>query len=79
MKSFSLLILMIGVIFITVGISRERDTCPPNKVEYRFVPRTFFDEQTAQIPTISSQFSSMFQDSSAWDKSQGMSPADYKR
>lgn len=79
MKSFALLILMIGVIFITVGISKERDTCPPNKVEYRFVPRTFFDEQTAQIPTISSQFSSMFQDSSAWDKSVGMTPIDYKR
>jgi hypothetical protein len=71
MKSFALLILMIGVIFITVGISKERDICPPNKVEYRFVPRTFFDEQTSQIPTINSQFSGMFQDASAWDKAQG--------
>ena len=71
MKSFALLILMIGVIFITIGVSKEKSLCPANKIEYRFIPRTFYDEQTSRIPSINSQFKDMFNEPSAWEKAAG--------
>ena len=71
MKSFAILLLMIGVIFITIGISKEKSVCPPSRVEYRFVPRTFYEEQTARIPTVNAQFKDMFQDPSVWQTTVG--------
>ena len=58
---------MYSIIFITVGISKEKSICPPNRIEYRFVPRTFYEEQTGRIPTVNSQFKDMFQDPSVWE------------
>lgn len=44
-KSLALFILLIGIILITIGYSKTTLKCPPPEIEYRLVPRTFFEEQ----------------------------------
>lgn len=44
-KSIALLILLIGIIFITIGYSKNTLQCPLPQVEYRLVPKTFYEEQ----------------------------------
>jgi hypothetical protein len=36
------------------------------RVEYRFIPRTFYEEQLAENPTVASNFKNMFQKESPW-------------
>ena len=65
MKSLLLLLFFIGIVMIIVGYIRNFQKCDEPKIEYRYVPRTFFEEQIA--PTdLKKSFSSMFDDPSAW-------------
>lgn len=45
MRTFALLLFLIGLIFAIVGYTKMTMKCPPPQIEYRFVPRTFLDEQ----------------------------------
>lgn len=65
MKSIILLLFMVGVIMIIIGYTRQYSVCPNPRVEYRYIPRTFYDEQLTS-PNILKQFSSMFQDENPW-------------
>ena len=63
MQSLSLLILILGIVFITVGYmdNKVKQTKSEKKIEYRFVPRSIYDEQIK--PTdLNDTFSSMFSD-----------------
>jgi hypothetical protein len=54
-----ILVLIIGGYLIYVAIKTDQKECPPQKIEYRLVPRTFQQEQ--QDPVKPSEiFSSMF-------------------
>lgn len=53
MKSLVLLLLYIGIIFIAIGYIKSNQSCPPPIVEYRYVPRTFEQEQSNPIPIMS--------------------------
>jgi len=59
------LILMIGVILITIGYMNNMKKCPPPRVEYRFIPRTFDEEQENPI-IVSQLFRDMFETPSLW-------------
>lgn len=63
MKSLSLFILMIGIIMITVGYmdNKIKEVKQEKKIEYRFVPRTIYDDQIKPV-NLSDTFSSMFSD-----------------
>ena len=65
MKSIVILLFIIGVIMILVGYTRQYSICPNPKIEYRYIPRTFYDEQLTN-QNILKQFSSMFQDENPW-------------
>jgi|TARA_X000000950_G_C13644722_1_gene549073 hypothetical protein len=61
MKSLSLLVLILGIVFVTVGYmdNKVKQTQSEKKIEYRFVPRSIYDEQIK--PTdLNDTFSSMF-------------------
>ena len=63
MKSLSLFLIMIGIVMVTVGYMNGKiksiEKAP--KIEYRFVPRTLYDDQIK--PTnINETFSKMFAD-----------------
>ena len=61
MKSLSLLVLIVGIVFITVGYmdNKVQNLKSEKKIEYRFVPRSIYDEQIK--PTnLNDTFSTMF-------------------
>lgn len=70
MKSLVLLLLLVGVIFVAVGYIKTHQQCPPPVVQFRYVPRTFQDEQDAPIPVMSI-FNKMFTDVTPWQKQVG--------
>tara|TARA_Y200000002_G_C22629179_1_gene641673 strand:+ start:1093 stop:1419 length:327 start_codon:yes stop_codon:yes gene_type:complete len=60
-----LLLFFIGIIFIVIELTKSNNTCPQTKIEYRYLPRTFKEEQESPVP-IDDIFGSMFQQSSPW-------------
>ena len=67
MKSIVLLLLLFGIIMIVMGYYREYSKCPNPIIEYRFIPRTFYDEQLS-TPNLMKEFSTMFEDDNVWLK-----------
>ena len=65
MNSIVLLLFLIGVIMITIGYTKTTSDCPLPKIQYRFIPRSFYDEQLSP-DNVTSQFQNMFSDSSPW-------------
>ena len=61
MKSLSFFILMVGVVFITIGYmdNKVKNVKQETKREYMFVPRTIYDEQIRPV-NLSDTFSAMF-------------------
>ena len=64
--------MIIGILCIGFGYFKSNQQCPPPIIQYRYIPKTFEQEQSIEEPIISS-FNSMFQDDSAWIKAQGYS------
>ena len=65
MKSFFVILLFIGIIWIIIGYINQIQTCPPPQVEYRYIPRTFEEEQTSPAK-VSQLFRDMFEKPSPW-------------
>ena len=53
--------LILGIILITIGISRMYFTKDNSKVIYRYIPRTFNEEQNNPVP-LSDLYGRMFQE-----------------
>jgi len=58
-KSLSFFLLFAGIILISVGYIKNLNRTNPQRVEYRYVPRSFREEQAEKIPILS-VFSKMF-------------------
>ena len=67
MNSLVLLLFLIGIILITIGYTKSTLKCPPSKIQYRFIPRSFYEEQLSPNNVLSN-FQSMFNESSPWYK-----------
>lgn len=65
MNSLVLLLFLLGIIFITIGYTKSSVKCPPPKIQYRFIPRSFYEEQLAP-DNITSTFQDMFNQDSPW-------------
>lgn len=59
------LLLLGGAILLISGIVNDRSIAPPAKVEYRFVPRTFKEEQEAPVK-VSQIFNDLFTRPTPW-------------
>jgi hypothetical protein len=70
MKSIIVVLLIISIIFIAVGYIKSNQKCPPPIVEFRYIPRTFKEEQNVTTPILS-QFGKLFNEPSAWIKNNG--------
>jgi len=67
MKSIVLILALVGIVLIAVGYVQGNFQCPPPKIEYRYISKTFDDEQNVDTPLMSiSGISSMFEDDSPW-------------
>lgn len=65
MNSIALLLFFIGIISIIIGYTKSQKTCPPTKIQYRFIPRSFYEEQLSP-DNITDQFKDMFNNESPW-------------
>lgn len=70
MKSVVILLLLIGIILVAVGYVKSNQSCPPPVVEFRYVPKSFEQEQDVPTPVLS-LFGKMFENSSPWMTTQG--------
>jgi hypothetical protein len=67
MKSIILILAIIGLILFAAGYVKNNLQCPPSRVEYRYIPKSFDDEQNTSVPILSmSGIYSMFEDDSTW-------------
>ena len=72
MKSIIIFLVLTGLILITVGYMQNNLQCPPPKIEYRYVPKTFSQEQNTQQPLLSiAGINGMFQNSDPWMQANG--------
>jgi hypothetical protein len=79
MKSIILILAIIGIILIAVGYVKNNLQCPPPKIEYRYIPKSFEDEQNVHTPILSmSGMYSMFQDDTPWIQNQSYATTDIK-
>lgn len=58
-------ILLVGAVIAMIGASRQTAAPAPPRVEYRFVPRTFREEQEAPVK-VSHLFAPMFTQPNPW-------------
>ncbi len=71
MKIFVVLILFVGMAMIIHGVYEEKykELEKNVRVEYRFLPRTLYEEQLGnEDPNLTGKFSNMFQSDSPWSK-----------
>lgn len=69
MKSIILLFIFIGVLLVIWNQNNKK--CPPNRIEYRYIPRGFLDEQYSRLPLMS-LFGELFTEGGdQWSKSIG--------
>ncbi len=59
MKSLIVILTFIGIMSVVVGYINQLKKCPPPKIEYRYVPRTFQQDQENPVK-VSELYSTMF-------------------
>lgn len=67
-KSLVITIIFIGILLMTVSIVQTTQKCPQDKIIYRYLPRTFEEEQD-EPAYVSDIFNTMFTQDSPWVKS----------
>lgn len=70
MKAISVFLLFVGMFLIVQGYYSQKTTCPPPKVEVKYIPRTLYEEQLSE-PTVAKQFKGMFEDVQPWPTIRG--------
>lgn len=79
MKSIILVLALIGIILIAVGYVKSNLQCPPPKIEYRYIEKSFEDSQDANIPILSvNGMYSMFEDDTPWIQNRSYATNDIK-
>jgi hypothetical protein len=79
MKSIILVLAIIGIVLVAVGYVKSNLQCPPPRIEYRYIPKSFEDEQNVHTPILSmSGMYSMFQDDTPWIQNRSYASSDVK-
>jgi hypothetical protein len=52
-------LMFIAIILVVVGFIKATQGCPPRKIEYRYVPRSFIEDQQEPVP-VTDIFAKMF-------------------
>lgn len=59
------IIFIIGILLVIISLARAYNRCPPPRTIYRYVPRTFIEEQENPVP-LDDVFYAMFNEPSPW-------------
>ena len=81
MQTFVVLLLFLGMALVMHGIYEEKVAALERnvRIQYRFLPRTMYDEQLAQVD-VAGKFKNMFDRESPWyDRAVGDSGAQNKK
>lgn len=78
MRSIVILFLLIGICLVVVGYVQSNQSCPPPVVEYKYVPKTFEEEQNLPTPILSI-YGQMFNGDDSWIQTQGYADKYYSR
>lgn len=68
MKSLIVFFILLGTIFIMTG--QNKYSCPLPRVEYRYIPRTFEQEQMDRTPILGI-YGKLFTHATPWEESVG--------
>ena len=64
-RTLIIVLLFLAFTMIVIDVTKMNYKCPPNKIEYRYIPRSFKDEQENIVP-INQIFGKMFDNPSPW-------------
>ena len=64
-RGILIIILYIGIILIVINLTRTKKECPQSQIIYKYIPRTFEEEQNEPV-LISDIFKTMFTQQSPW-------------
>jgi hypothetical protein len=64
-KHVLIMLIFIGILLIAISLAANSATCAPPQIIYRYIPRTFEEEQNEPV-YVSDIFKSMFEDQSPW-------------
>ena len=64
-QNLSVLVFLSGIIMLVYYMAKTQNECPPSKIKYKFLPRSFEKEQE-DLPRPSNVFSDMFKIPSTW-------------
>jgi len=67
-RNILIIIIFIGILFIVVDIVATEKECPPNKIIYRYIPRTL-NEETESPAYVTDVFRTMFSQPDPWIRS----------
>lgn len=67
-KFLMILLIFFGIIFIVISLTNTSNQCPPPKIIYKYIPRTFEEEQNEPV-YVSDIFKTMFTQQSPWVRS----------
>ena len=57
--------MFISIIFIVIGLTNSNKQCPKEKIIYKYLPRTFEDEQNSPV-YVSDIFKTLFSRPDVW-------------
>jgi hypothetical protein len=64
-KLIIIFLLFLGILFIAISVTKNTQSCPPTQTVYKYIPRTFEEEQNEPV-YVSDIFSDMFSQPSPW-------------
>ena len=65
MKSLILILFIVGLVLVVIGYTENYKKCELPKVEYRYIPRNFYEEQVTEH-NLKNVYSDMFNKSDTW-------------
>lgn len=68
MRAFLVFFLFVGIFLVTHGVYEQKlkELSTKTKIEYRFIPRSYYDEQLSEANT-SLHFKDLFQKDAPWE------------
>lgn len=64
-RSILILFLFIGMVFVIIELVRTQQQCPKQEIIYRYIPRSFDEEQLEPV-YVTDIFKTMFTQASPW-------------
>jgi len=64
-RTILMILIFLGILLITISITRNEVECPKERVIYKYLPRTFEEEQNEPV-YVSDIFRAMFTQPSPW-------------